>query len=102
MSDRGLNPMSQGGMYEITLAASGTVTLDLPKGAITIFCVNTAYVINVYSGNNTNGSKFILMMGNKAPVTIEKFKGGLYTFEEPTGGAPVTLYIWSQGLEESL
>ena len=92
----------QGGMLKFTLAASGTNTLVLPKGATTFMLSSTAYMCNIYAGNNTNSVPFLLMTKGNQPITIENFMGGQYTFEEPTGGATVTVMIWSQGLEESV
>lgn len=110
MYDWGLNPMTSqngspfnnGGMYEILLAASGSITLNLPRGAISFMIDSAGLAVYVYAGNNAEGQKFVLMSGGKQPITIENFMGGQYTFEEPTGGATATLRIWAQGLVESV
>ena len=91
--------MLQGGMYSITLAAGQSETLNLPKGAISFYVNSTAYMVQVNAGNSAVGAAFLIVT-KQSPFTIENFRGGQYTFTEPTGGAPLTLVIWSQGLEE--
>jgi len=89
-----------GGIYQFTLAASASLTLELPKGATTFYATATNGV-GIYAGRQTSGNAFQMVTGNKMPVTIENFQGGLFTFKEITGGAPVSVMIWSQGLEIS-
>lgn len=90
----------QGGMISVTLAASESVTLELPKGATSFYVNSAALMVQVNSGNTTNGAAFLIVT-KQGNFTIENFMGGYYTFTEPTGGAGLTLVIWSQGMEES-
>ena len=93
-----MSASQNGGIYSITLAAGEDVTLELPKGAIS-FYASAATGVSVYAGRTTNGQSFqIVTEAGKTFATIEGFQGGLYTFKEPTGGAPVTIQIWAQGL----
>ena len=82
----------QGGMI--------SVTLELPKGATSFYVNSAALMVQVNSGNTTNGAAFLIVT-KQGNFTIENFMGGYYTFTEPTGGAGLTLVIWSQGMEES-
>lgn len=88
-----------GGIYNFTLLAGEQTTLELPSGATTFYTTATNGV-SIYRGRTVTGPFFQMVTGGKMPVTIENFKGGLYTFKEITGGAPVTVIIWSQGLED--
>lgn len=96
-----MSATQDGGIYSITLAAGATTTLDLPKGT-TSFYVSAATGVSVFAGRGAFGQSFqIVTEAGKTFATIEGFQGGLYTFKEPTGAAPVTVQIWSQGLEVS-
>tara|TARA_R100000963_G_C4642915_1_gene106609 strand:+ start:2080 stop:2355 length:276 start_codon:yes stop_codon:yes gene_type:complete len=88
-----------GGIYNISLAANESVTLELPKGALTIYVLSASYMIQINTGNVAQGQAFVLNTKYN-PFTIENFNGGYYTFTEAMG-AVSTLMIWSQGLEES-
>tara|TARA_R110002051_G_C8606431_1_gene481215 strand:+ start:586 stop:852 length:267 start_codon:yes stop_codon:yes gene_type:complete len=86
-------------MYNFTLLAGTSTTIELPSGATT-FYVTSTNGISIFRGRTTTGPYFQMVTGNKMPITIENFKGGLYTFKETTGAAPSTVLIWSQGLED--
>jgi len=90
------------GIITLSLAASGSATIYIPAGALTIQSSASAPIM-MYKGNNAVGMAFpIQTNGGKNPFTIENFVGGQYTFVESTGGATATIAFWYQGhLEES-